>query len=481
MPLNTKRQAHWNRAGIETAREYVKDRKFGRALPLLFSLLRSNPEDPEALDQTATCYFHLGDHETAAKLLGRVLESRPQVPRLWGKLAAVQASGGNKAAAAAAYRRALALAPKDVGLLAAYNHLEPFAAGSSYALRLAEVLHNTASEKRERTLAHFALAKIADRAGDTDTAFRHYSSANELKSAEYSCELQEKFVRTQEACFFAHSHDGEEGGGPRILFVTGLPRTGTTLLETCLTRHPGVTSIGESGALSKTAAQARALVPQHAGRGAWNWLEQLRPEDISRLRRYFLQSTLGAAESETQVIIDKMPLNCFEAGLAHVLLPNAKFLFMSRHPMDTGLSNFTTNFGRGNGFSRRLDWIGHLTRWAYRSAMDYQSKLGAQYRVQSYEALVTDPEGQLRAVLQHAGLDWDPVCMTPEQTQNTVRTASLMQVREKINTGALGKWRRYETQLEPLMDALGGRAWLAQWQQWDQQAAETGRFLAVPV
>lgn len=463
--------------GAEAAATLVKAGEFGKALPLLLADLQADPSDLQALDLTATCYLQLGDGETAAKLLELLLEKQPELPLIWCKLAAVHATGGDSSSAARAYRQALRLAPGDVRILAAFNQLETFARDSSHSDQLRAALQDERTSKQERITACFALAKIEDKADGTQAAFHYYSEANQLKDSGYDIAFQEQRVQAQLAADWSGSHNEEGWNGPRILFVTGLPRSGTTLLETCLTQHSEVASIGESDALSRTAAAIRKHAAVKSGdMGWWNWLGRLDREELQQFRALFRRHAFGLAPPAEPVVIDKMPLNCFEMGLAKLLLPDAKFLFLSRHPLDAGLSNFTMNFAYGNRFASKLEWIGHMTRCVYSSARDYQAKLGAALRVQSYEALATSPEEQLRQVLEHAGLAWEQGCLYPERNGRMVRTASLMQVRERIGTGALGKWRRYEAQLAPLRQALGGEDWIGQWQQWDRHAADTGRF-----
>ncbi|MEX0302718.1 MAG: sulfotransferase, partial [Leisingera sp.] len=455
----------------------VKERKLGKGLRLLLPWLERNTGDIRVLDMAATCYFQLGDGATAVKLVEALLEAQPSVSQAWGKLAAMHMSLGNREGAAQAFETAVELNPGNVQILSAWNQLEVFAPDSPPAAQLRAVLQDEKTPERDRINAGFALARVEDKAGNIQAAFRCFSEANSLKADGYNTAYQDQRVQAQLAADSPGNLAGDTSEEPRVLFVTGLPRSGTTLVETCLTRHSQVTSIGESEALSRVAGEIRRHVASRTGdKGHWNWLANLTQEDLEHFRARFKLLAFGPAGPGEPVVIDKMPLNCFDMGLARLLLPNARFLFLSRHPLDAGLSNFTMNFGWGNRFSYGLETIGHMTRCVYQSALDYQAKLGNALRVQSYDALVRSPEEQIRAVLQHAGLGWEEACLSPEKNGNAVRTASVMQVRDSINTGALGKWKRYEAHLDPLKDALGGEAWILQWQKWDQHAAETGRF-----
>lgn len=471
----------WETA-LHRAADLVKTGRNSKALALLLPLLRQNPESVPVLDVAATCYAQMGDGETAAKFLGLILEQQPESARIWCKLATIRATLGDKPGAAEAYQKALAIEPGNVTCLVAYNHLSPFACDGPEAAGLRAVFGNEQHPTNERCLAHFALGHIEQRADHFDLAFEHFAQGNALRQGSYDAGFQEQRVAGQLAARFEEMAETAPGTtAARMLFVTGMPRSGTTLLESSLTHHSQISSIGESPALSAIASEVRQHVAQkHGDVGWWNWVNRLDEAEIAHFRKRFLTRALsrmteGATEQDA-VVIDKMPLNCFDMGLARLLLPEAKFLFMSRHPLDVGLSNFIANFASGNRFATGLDTIGHMTGCVYKSVHNSQSVLGSRLRVQSYEALVTSPEAQLRAVLDHVGLTWQDSCLHPEANSRAVMTASLMQVREQIHTGGLGKWRRYEPQLEPLKAALGGDEWITRWQAWDHHAAGAGQF-----
>lgn len=462
---------------LDAARAHSARSDHGQALALLLPILKQDPENLTALDLAAVCYVKTGDGATAAKLLEIVVDRRPDLPRAWAKLAGVRATCGDKAGAAEAYEKALALAPDQLSSLVAYNHLSPFPSGSARAEQLRAVASSAESSDAHRIAAHFALGLLEDRAGRTDVAFSHYNQAHHASPSGYNAAFQDQRVEGQLAAPWQDAPDIPAQGGPAMLFITGMPRSGTTLLENCLSRHSMVASIGESTALSATAMAVRRHVAQkHGDPGWWNWAGRLTADEVAQFRQFFLQKAFGGGVPQEGVVVDKMPLNCFDMGLARLLLPEARFLFISRHPLDLGLSNYFANFAAGNRFASRLETIGHMTRCVYRSVQDYQHRLGDVLRVQSYEALVNQPEEQLRAVLGHAGLPWEEACLSPQDNSRAVMTASLMQVRDAISNRSVGKWRRYEKQLEPLKAALGGQDWLETWQRWDSHAAQHGGF-----
>ena len=167
------------------------------------------------------------------------------------------------------------------------------------------------------------------------------------------------------------------------------------------------------------------------------------------------------------VVVDKLPQNAFEMGYARMILPDAKFIFMARHPLDVGLSLFINSFATGHAYSKNWEWIGHMIRTCYASLEDYKGNLGDQLRIQSYRALVQAPEQQMKEINDHLGLDWDQECLTPQHSEDALKTASVLQVREGINQKGIGKWKRFETELAPLIEALGGWHWIRAWEEED--------------
>ena len=463
---------HSFQAALGPVDKLISENQHAQALSVLLPILKAGVLEAAVLDRAASCYFQLGDSKTAISLLEVITQTWPDLMLGWGKLAAMRQTNGDKDGAIECYRRALKIEPNSVNALTALNLLTPFTRDSRNAERLRKQTKKPKLDARELAMAHNALGRIEQRADKHRIAFRHFSKAKEATRVDFDLALITAKVDEQVRCFETVEKRELSGEEPRMIFVCGMPRSGTTLVENILLRHSDVESVGESPALTQT-LQA---VNQHmlrTGKGAkmWDWFGNLTAEEISAFRQYYYKVALANRPAKNPVIVDKMPLNSFELGLAHVLFPDAKFIFMSRHPLDVGLSNFSTNFYVGNEFSRRLDWIGEMTKSVYRSIHDYEFKLIDQLRLQSYAAMVTDPESQISALLTHLQLPWQDACMTPERSGGTVRTASFLQVREKINTNALGKWKPYEAELEPLVQALGGQEWIDDWQRRDDALA----------
>lgn len=470
MAAQSSRQS--SRQILKTADHLMKRGQHRMALAGLLPLLQESSLDVEVLDRAASCYFQLGDFQTAISLVEVLIQLRPDLTAGWGKLAAMKHTLGDKQGAIEGYCKVLKDNKNSAYALSALNRLDPFKRNSQNASRLRKLSKSPTLSNSERSAVFSALGQIEQASNRPNSAFRFFAKAKAVQKVDYSPETMEQLVEGQIQKFRKNTTTECHRDGPRIVFVMGMPRSGTTLVETILARHSMVGTAGESTALSETLQVVRQHVKDtQRGADVWDWFGQLSEQEIAIFRQsYYGFLSQGTAVSN-DVIVDKMPGNSLHLGLAHMLLPDAKFIFMSRHPLDVGLSNFATIFGAGNKFSCRLDWIGQTTRSVYRSIEDYKQKLPDQLRIQSYRGLVTNPEIQIRALLEHAELPWEPECLSPQDAEGAIRTASVEQAREKINTRALGKWQPYEQQLQPLVDALGGPDWIQAWQTQDEMSA----------
>lgn len=449
---------------LQIADQHIARGNHAKAMEILLPLLQGGALEVDVLDRSATCYYALGDTKTAISLLEFVTQNWPEMGNGWGKLAAMKQTTGDKDGAITCYKQALKFSPKSAALLASLNRLAPFDPKSQKTRRLRALTRSKALSAHELSLAHNALGQIEDKAGKVDRAFHHYAQAKRHSVGEFDRAEIETRVDQQISRFAPAQGATTQGDGPRMIFVCGLPRSGTTLVENILQRHSAVGTIGESTALKDTLQAMRAHSAKRGlGSGYWDWAGQLDAGEIQAFRRYYFERAFQRGPNQDPVVVDKLPLNCLAMGVAQTLLPDAGFIFMSRHPLDVGLSNFATSFAHGNGFSRRLDWFGQMTRQIYRSVWDYQGKLGHRLHMQSFRALVSAPEVEIPALLSNVGLEWQEGCLSPEKSGAAVNTASLLQVREKINTRGLDKWTRFAKHLQPLEEALGGADWLDDW------------------
>lgn len=451
---------------------------FTQAAALLGDLARALPVDPVLLQDLAHCHWQLGDQYNALQLIGAAAENRPDDPGIWARMGAMAYGAGQIELSRHALEAALNLRPDFAAALVALNRIEPFARDGQRGKKLRALAQRGQLKGAERVNVCHALGVIEAAAGNQRAAMGHFGRAKAMLPGRYDAQAMAARIDAQRCSFPAQEHADMVGTGPRMAFVVGMPRSGTTLVESILLRHDGVASVGESHALAECLAQLRESCARRSGSAEpWGWLDQREPDDLPRLRsRYLALAGVTSASESAAVLVDKTPLNALEMGFASYLFPGARFIFMSRHPLDVGLSNYVTNFTAAfvaaNPYAKRLKSIGHFMRCLYDSLEDYRAKLGPALRVQSYAALVRDPEIQVRAMLAHLGLDWNAACLTPEMRAGVVRTASAAQIREPINRAGLEKWRTYETELAPLIQALGGWDWISAWESADLACAD---------
>ena len=438
---------------------------YAAALQALIPCLQRPSVDPAYLDAAVSCYWQLGDTATALSLLQVLVGLRPEDKAVWGKMGAMLLSMGERKGAEAAFTRCVELGPRSVRALGALNLVQRFEKGSHRANLLRGAARSPKTSAYEKAIAWNACGRIEEGAGNFAPAFRCFDKSNRAEPRRYGGRGIAAHVTGQIETY--EPREPVAGPTPTCIFVVGMPRSGTTLVDKILSRHPLVRSTGEGAQLQQILIDIRRQMK--ATTGSWDWATRISDDDLLRARQAFLRRIAVPGVAEVPFVVNKLPLGVFDMGFAQQLLPGARFVFMARHPLDVGLSNFCTHFHDAHPYSKSLTGIAHMTRQVYRSLDDYVPKLGQDLRVQSYRALVEDPETQIRALLAHVGLPWDDACLTPHEEAGAVRTASILQVREAINTKGLGKWHRYRDQLAPLVAELG-EDWLADWETRDAAA-----------
>ena len=308
--------------------------------------------------------------------------------------------------------------------------------------------------EREQIELHFALAKAYDDVGRTERAFEHLQDGNRLKrrSIVYDEKSELGALRALARAFTSEAMAARRGlGDPSELpvFIVGMPRSGTSLVEQILASHPRLFGAGELFHLPElvSAGQAAGRFPSDFSSLSDEQLRQFAGRYVERLRSH---------APEADRIADKLPANFRFIGLIRLALPNARIIHVRRDPVDTCFSCYSKLFPSGQDYSFDLGELGRFYR-AYESLMEHWRSVlpaGAMLEVQ-YETLVADLEGQARRMVEYCGLEWDERCLRFHQTERSVRTASFAQVREPLYVHSIGRWRPYKAHLRPLLDALG--------------------------
>lgn len=446
--------------------------------------------------------LQLGRLSEADAAAGYLQKIEPGSAQTWVTSAAVATRVMRQETALAAYQRAAALLPGDASLLMSAGHVQKTlglraeseasyksvletdpASGDAwwsladlknYVFSDLEVEAMTrliasdaqgsgdlqaapAGRRSGKAQVHFALGKAHEQRGEHARAFEHYALGNSIKRLAEPFDIAAFERRTARILGFfnepflaGRAGCGDPGNAP--IFIVGLPRSGSTLLEQILASHPRVAGTMELPNILNIVAQfddataARDGYPESLARAS--------RADLTVLgARYLAETSMLAAGRER--FTDKLPNNFSHIGLIHLILPRATVIDARRHPMDACFSSFKQHFAEGQTFSYSLEDLGRYYR-CYLSLMDHWDRVlpGKVLHVQ-YEAVVKDPETQIRRMLDHCGLTFDPACLNFHVTRRAVRTASAEQVRQPIYASAVGHWRHFERELEPLRQALG--------------------------
>jgi hypothetical protein len=303
---------------------------------------------------------------------------------------------------------------------------------------------------------HFALGKAYEDRGEYESSFRHYAAGNAIRGSSFAPEqktmtgLVDEWLDTLTPQFFAR---GEGAGDPATdpIFVVGLHRSGSTLVEQILASHPLIEGTTELPAMNNV----RDRLERSSGLSAPAAVAALQPDEFAKLGEQYLERTRPFRQTDRPRFVDKLPGNWINLPLIRLALPNAKIVDARRHPMACGFSNFKQNYAVGLGFSYSLETIGTFYRdyWRFMRRFD-ELQPGAVHRLIN-EKLIEDPEGEVRRLLDYLGLPFDPACLEFHKTERAIRTPSAEQVRKPINREGVDYWRHYEPWLDPLKESLG--------------------------
>ncbi len=306
---------------------------------------------------------------------------------------------------------------------------------------------------------HFALGKGLEDVGDYPRAFEHWLEGNALRrrEVEYNETAYQRAFQAITERFDQSLLDRFGGVGdpsPVPIFIVGMPRSGTTLVEQILASHPQVQAAGELSHLHRVAS----TVPDADGRviAFPQSIARLDGDGFRRMGQAYLASLPTLGDGKTR-ITDKMPTNFAYVGLLRLILPNARIIHTVRDPVDTCVSCFSRLFPAGVTFSYDLAELGCYYRWYHELMEHWRTVLpaGAMLDV-VYEDVIDDLEAQARRLIDYCGLPWDDRCLRFHQTNRPIKTASNVQVRRSLYRSSLARWRRYEAYLEPLLIELEG-------------------------
>ena len=430
------------------------------ALVEVDSLLAADADNPGLQNLKAVVLGKLGSYDSAIRLYESILHKRPKEPRVWMSLGHALKTEGATARAIIAYRRALELDPGFGGAWWSLANLKTvrFDAGDIAAMR--QQLQRSDLDDEQRLHFEFALGKALEDAGDYAGSFAHYASGNALRRTQlpYDAEQNAQRRRRAQAVYtreFLAERAGAGDDDPAPVFILGMPRAGSTLVEQILSSHPQVEATMELPDIIAITRDLRARSSQPETTSYHDIVAGMDPAGFRALGERYLAGTRVQRKLGRPFFIDKMPNNFAHVGLIHLILPNATIIDARRHPLACCFSNFKQHFARGQAFSYDLADMG-------RYYVDYVALMahfdevlpGRVHRV-IYEDMVADTEVQVRALLDFCGLPFDQRCLRFFENERAVRTASSEQVRRPIYREGLDQWRHFEPWLDPLKQALG--------------------------
>jgi tetratricopeptide (TPR) repeat protein len=470
-------------AFIETDRE-----RFDEALAWIARLPHEARRDASILIAHAEILVKASRHEDALKVCHEAIAVQPDSGEAFLCLGTALAPLGRRTEALAAFDRAEALMPASAVPLAwkgsvltelarmseakelfdracaletrLPNVLYMRAAANEFRMTEAEVagLEEMLADERtvspmDRTQLHFMLSAAYLRSGDTSKVFPHLHAGNRIKRRmiDYDADKVDDYVSAIAAAFPSSLIRKAAGHESRIpIFVAGIPRSGTTLVEQILASHPKIHGAGELGAMT---AMEKNLAAKH--RRAYPYFaEDLQASDQRAAGLEYLATT-GQPPTGKQHIVDKMPANALFAGLIHLMLPNARMILCQRNPFDTCFSCYSTLFAGRQNFSYDLKELGRYYR-AHDALMRHWRRVLPEenFFVVDYEDLVEDIEGVARRLIDFCGLDWSDDCLRFYESTRPVRTASMLQVRKPLYRSSIGRWRPFRAELKPLFETL---------------------------
>ena len=418
------------------------------ALPLWERQLALDPVNLDARLKTGETLSRLGEHASAAALFREGLEMEPASPGLWLALGQVLEDDGDRDGATAAYDRALELRPAWPFALACRVSIAGGEAPDSLLDAAAARMSDAATGDGDRALLGYALGKARNARGDAQGAFDAWRQANAARQREAGppdpAPLQARVARTVAAWTGRALGSGRVRGSDdaRPVFIVGMPRSGTTLTEQILAAHPDVHGCGELPDLQLVARRlpfAPDGIDQAMADGA-----------IAR----YLQAATRHAPAGAARLVDKEPLNFLHLGLVALLFPRARVVWCRRDPRDIAVSIYGENFALDEALSTDLAGIGHYVNAQQRLMRHWQAVTGLPIHVSRYEDLVGDLEARARALLDFLDLPWDPACLAFHAQPQNVQSPSRWQVRQPVHGRSVGRWKRHEPALAPLLDVL---------------------------
>ncbi|MDB6107322.1 MAG: hypothetical protein JWO52_7321 [Gammaproteobacteria bacterium] len=447
-------------ARLDLAKTFFTQQKADPMLPLLERLLALHPDDVALQSLQASAYSLVGYNDRAIEILSNLVAQNPKHEYVRLSYGHALRVAGRFTEAVAAYRQSAEIRAEFGEAWFSLANLKTFRFTSEDIAAMKAQVARPDLDKEDRLQFEFALGKALEDAADYAASFEHYSRGNALRRAAvvYMSDSNTRLLQQTTTLYTREFLSARKGFGyPAAdpIFIVGLPRAGSTLIEQILASHSQVEGTRELPDVPGFALELGSL--ERAGKPA------AYPQSVARLSRRelavlgerYLAQTRPHRLRRTPYFIDKMPSNFFHVGLIHLILPNARIIDARRSPLGCCFSNFKQHFQAGLWFSYDLEDIGCYYRDYVRLMAHFDAVLPGRIHRVYYENLVADLEGEVRRLLDYCGLPFEEQCLRFHETRRVVQTASSEQVRRPLYTEGVDQWRNYEPWLGRLKDALG--------------------------
>jgi len=446
-------------ARMALAEHLLRAKRAPQALTEIEKLSAEPSQSPGAQSLRANILRDLGRQDEEVAILRSLAASQPRPETYLIRLGHAFRTLGRNDEAVAAYRQVIAKAPFEGTSWWSLANLKTVKFSDSDIAEMERGLALPQEQGVNRIRLHFALGKAFDDRREAENAFHHYAEGNRLRNAiaNYQPEKIQNWVDQAEANYGPDFFDARTAGSCAAadpIFVVGMQRSGSTLVEQILDSHPDIEGTAELSEFP-TVVREQGEIAHRRGITVSEHLRRMSADELRALGEDYLERVRVYRQTDKPFFTDKMPVNWMYAGVIRLFLPNAKIVDVRRHPLACCFANWKQLYGRGLEHTYSMENMG-------RYYADYVRLLRLMDRVQPgkihrviYERVVDDVEGEVRRLLDYLGLPFDDACLNFHSNERSVRTISAAQVRRPINREGLDQWRPYEQWLGPLKDALG--------------------------
>jgi cytochrome c-type biogenesis protein CcmH/NrfG len=417
------------------------------ALAELDQLIAIDPDNAVNANLKAAAHSRIGDYAEAIALYKNVLKTYGNHPKIWMSYGHVLKTVGRQSDSIKAYRNAIKIAPHLGEVWWSLANLKTFRFSEDDIATMQNQLERSDLSDEDRFHLDFALGSAFEAGRDAATAFAHYARGNALRrdALDYDPDETRRHVAKTKTMFTSAFYEARAGQGcPTAdpIFIVGMPRAGSTLIEQILSSHSMIEGTMELPDMPLIAAREKDIATLNA--------DQLR-----RVGEEFMDRTRIQRKTDRPFFIDKLPNNWAHVGLIKTILPNAKIIDARRHPLGCCFSNFKQHFARGQSFSYSLSDMGLYYAHYVDLMAHFDAVLPGQIHRVIYEQMVEDQERETRAILDFLGVPFEEACLRFYENDRAVRTASSEQVRQPIFKQGTAAWQAFDPWLGPLKTALG--------------------------